>query len=89
MLSTGSTLMITMCTALTLLVMSQAPAQVAPDPHVQAVACVNNEKQIGLAIRLYIGRHDSFPPAFSRDKAGKQPLSWRVFVLPYLDQGQW
>ena len=87
MLSTGSTLMITISLALTLLVLSQAAAQVAPDPRVQAVGCVNNENRIGLAIRLYIARHDSFPPAFSRDKAGKPLLSWRVLILPYLDQG--
>jgi len=78
--------MTTISTALTLLVLSQAPAQVAPDPRVQAVACVNNEKQIGLAIHDYIARHGSFPPAFSQDKAGKPLLSWRVLILPYLDR---
>ena len=48
--------------------------------------CVNNEKQIGLAIHNYIAVHDSFPPAYTQDKAGKPLLSWRVLILPYLEQ---
>jgi prepilin-type processing-associated H-X9-DG protein len=48
--------------------------------------CVNNEKQIGLAIHNYISRHNSFPPAYTADKAGKPLLSWRVLILPYLEQ---
>jgi hypothetical protein len=48
--------------------------------------CVNNEKQIGLAIHNYIHRHDSFPPAYTQDKAGKPLLSWRVLILPYIEQ---
>ena len=48
--------------------------------------CVNNEKQIGLAIHNYIAVNGSFPPAFTQDKAGKPLLSWRVLILPYLEQ---
>jgi prepilin-type processing-associated H-X9-DG protein len=48
--------------------------------------CMNNEKQIGLAIHNYIARHQSFPPAYTADKAGKPLLSWRVLILPYLEQ---
>jgi Protein of unknown function (DUF1559) len=48
--------------------------------------CVNNEKQIGLAIHNYIAVHGSFPPAFTIDKAGKPLLSWRVLILPYIEQ---
>jgi len=50
--------------------------------------CVNNEKQIGLALHNYHSRHNAFPPAYSRDKDGKPLLSWRVLILPYLDQQQ-
>jgi prepilin-type processing-associated H-X9-DG protein len=49
--------------------------------------CVNNEKQIGLAIHDYIASYDSFPPAYSHDNAGKPLLSWRVLILPYLGEG--
>ena len=48
--------------------------------------CVNNEKQIGLAIHNYIVSHGSFPPAYTHDKAGKPLLSWRVLILPYIEQ---
>jgi prepilin-type processing-associated H-X9-DG protein len=48
--------------------------------------CINNEKQIGLAIHNYIASHDAFPPAYTQDKAGKPLLSWRVMILPYIEQ---
>jgi hypothetical protein len=48
--------------------------------------CVNNEKQIGLAIHNFIAQYGSFPPAFTQDKAGKPLLSWRVLILPYIEQ---
>ena len=48
--------------------------------------CVNNEKQIALALHNYHDRHNSFPPAYSIDKNGKPLLSWRVLILPFLDQ---
>ena len=48
--------------------------------------CTNNLLQIGLAIHNYHSRHKTFPPAYTVDKAGKPLLSWRVLILPYLDQ---
>ena len=30
--------------------------------------------------------HKTFPPAYTVDKAGKPLLSWRVLILPYLEQ---
>jgi hypothetical protein len=47
---------------------------------------MNNLKQISLAMHIYHDQNNSFPPAASRDKAGKKLLSWRVLVLPYLEQ---
>jgi hypothetical protein len=49
-------------------------------------ACVNYEKQIGLAFHNFHSRYRAFPPAFSRDNAGKPLLSWRVLILPFLEQ---
>jgi sulfur carrier protein ThiS len=46
----------------------------------------NNLKQIGLALHNY---HDSFgklPPAAIVDKKGKPLLSWRVMILPFIEQ---
>ena len=47
---------------------------------------VNNLKQIGLAMHNYASVHGSLPPAAVCDKKGKPLLSWRVLVLPYLEQ---
>lgn len=47
---------------------------------------VNNTKQIALAMLLYQNEHGSFPPAYLLDEEGSPHVSWRVFVLPYLEQ---
>jgi hypothetical protein len=47
---------------------------------------MNNLKQIGLAMHNYHDVHGSFPPAAICDKKGKPLLSWRVAILPYLEQ---
>ncbi len=47
----------------------------------------NNLKQIALALHMYHDAHGSFPPAATTDKTtGKRLLSWRVAILPYLEQ---
>jgi prepilin-type processing-associated H-X9-DG protein len=48
--------------------------------------CTNNLKQIGLAFHNYHSKHESFPAAYSRSNDGKPLLSWRVLILPFLDQ---
>lgn len=48
--------------------------------------CVNNLRMIGLALHNFHSSNDTFPPAFSHDNTGKPLLSWRVWILPYLDQ---
>lgn len=49
-------------------------------------ACPNNLKQIGLALLEYHALYGSFPPAFVADSNGKPLYSWRVLILPFLDQ---
>src|SRR5262249_47347570 len=46
----------------------------------------NNLKQIGLAMHSYLDANRSFPPAAIYDKNGKALLSWRVLILPYIEQ---
>ncbi len=48
--------------------------------------CVNNLKQIGLAMHNHHAANETFPTAAILDKEGKPLLSWRVAILPYLDQ---
>lgn len=52
----------------------------------QRTQCVNNLKQIGLALHNYHDVNQSFPPAYIADANGKPMHSWRVLILPYLDQ---
>jgi RNA polymerase sigma factor (sigma-70 family) len=48
---------------------------------------VNNLKQIGLAIHTFHDQTGSFPAHAIYSKDGKTPLlSWRVAILPYIDQ---
>jgi hypothetical protein len=47
---------------------------------------MNNLKQIGLALHNYHDVHKTFPPAYTTDKEGKPGLSWRVLILPYIEQ---
>jgi hypothetical protein len=49
--------------------------------------CKNNLKQIGLALHNYHEMYGAFPPAFVADKDGKPMHSWRVLILPFVDQG--
>jgi hypothetical protein len=46
----------------------------------------NNLKQFALALHLYHDTNGKFPAAASFDKNGKPLLSWRVAILPYIDQ---
>jgi prepilin-type processing-associated H-X9-DG protein len=47
---------------------------------------VNNLKQIMLAMHNYHSAMNTFPPAGISDAEGKPLLSWRVAILPYIDQ---
>jgi hypothetical protein len=52
-------------------------------PRIQSM---NNMKQIVLAMHNYAQANKTFPPAYTVDKEGKPLLSWRVLILPYLEQ---
>jgi RNA polymerase sigma factor (sigma-70 family) len=47
---------------------------------------VNNLKQIALAMHNYHSTFAHLPPAATYDKDGKALLSWRVLILPYVEQ---
>src|SRR5207244_4506816 len=48
--------------------------------------CVNNLKQIGLALQNYHDDFGCFPPAYIADENGRPMHSWRVLILPYIEQ---
>jgi Protein of unknown function (DUF1559) len=47
-----------------------------------------NLRQLALALHNYEQTHGCFPPAALCDKAGKPLLSWRVLLLPYLEENE-
>jgi prepilin-type processing-associated H-X9-DG protein len=52
----------------------------------RCVQCMNNMRQIGLALFNYVSANNTFPAPATTDKDGKPLLSWRVAILPYLEQ---
>jgi hypothetical protein len=46
--------------------------------------CMNNQRQIAIALFAYEAEKGHFPPAYIPDKNGKPMHSWRVLMLPYL-----
>ena len=62
------------------------PAYESREPPRRA-QCVNNLKQIGLAIHHYHQVHGCFPPAAIADRDNWPLLSWRVAILPFLEAG--
>ena len=47
---------------------------------------MDNLKGLALAMYKYMDEYGQFPPAAVYSKDGKPLLSWRVLLLPYLDQ---
>ncbi len=47
---------------------------------------MNNMKQLALAMYNYNDAHAHFPPAVVMGPDGKTPHSWRIELLPYLEQ---
>jgi hypothetical protein len=64
------------------------PAVVPHRETSRRMICALNLKQIGLALHCYSQKYRCFPPAYVADKNGKPMHSWRVLILPYLDQGE-
>jgi hypothetical protein len=48
--------------------------------------CTNNLKQIALALHNYHAAYDALPPAYIADERGRPLHSWRVLLLPFLEQ---
>jgi hypothetical protein len=48
--------------------------------------CKNNLHLIGLALHNYHDLYGCFPPAYIADERGRPMHSWRVLILPFIDQ---
>jgi hypothetical protein len=62
------------------------PAVQAAREAARRAQCVNNLKQIGLAMHYFHDAQGHFPPAAIADKTGKPLLSWRVAILPLIER---
>src|SRR5262245_32674018 len=62
------------------------PAVQSPGGGGRRASCANNLRNIALALWQYHDIHGTFPPAYIADEDGRPMHSWRVLLLPYLDQ---
>jgi type II secretory pathway pseudopilin PulG len=69
-----------------LLVALLLPAvRVAREPARRA-QCLNNLRQIAIALHNYESECHCLPPAYTVDAAGKPLHSWRTLILPFIEQ---
>ncbi len=62
------------------------PAVQAAREAARRTECSNNLKQIGLAMLNYHDVYKTLPPAYIPDENGKPMHSWRVLILPFLEE---
>lgn len=64
------------------------PATQAAREAARRSACVNHMRQIGIALQNYHDTYQSFPPAYVADENGRPMHSWRVLILPFLEENE-
>jgi len=62
------------------------PAVQAAREAARRMQCSNNEKQIVLALHTYHDKHGALPPLYTVDDEGNPLHSWRVLILPHIEQ---
>ena len=62
------------------------PAVMAAREAARRMQCMNHMRMIGLAFHNYHDAHGAFPPLYTVDAEGKPLHSWRVLILPYIEQ---
>ena len=58
----------------------------SPRSAVHRMVCSNHLKQIAIALHNYHDAYGSFPPAYVADSSGRRMHSWRVLILPFLEE---
>jgi len=58
------------------------------DAHLAArrLYCRHNLRRLAIALRAYRDDYGCFPPAYIADPSGKPAHSWRVLILPYMEE---
>jgi hypothetical protein len=72
--------------ALLLVVAPATPGVLAAIEAANRTQCKCNMKQLGLAMHNYHDAFKVYPPAASRDEEGRALLSWRVVILPFIEE---
>jgi prepilin-type processing-associated H-X9-DG protein len=72
--------------AIALLIALLLPATRTAREPARRSQCVNNMKQIALALFNYEQKYNALPPAYTVDATGRPLHSWRTLILPYLEQ---
>jgi prepilin-type processing-associated H-X9-DG protein len=80
----GSVLLLLCCSGIPIALL--LPAVHATREAARRTTCTNNLKQIGLALHNYHASFGSFPPAYIPDADGRPLVSWRVLILPFLEE---
>ncbi|MCL2710101.1 MAG: DUF1559 domain-containing protein [Planctomycetaceae bacterium] len=62
------------------------PAVQAAREAARRMQCANQIKQIALALHTYHDTHGAFPPLYTVDANGNPLHSWRVLILPFMEQ---
>lgn len=75
-----------LCVIIPIMVALLLPAVQAAREAARRTACANNLKQIGIAFHNYESAYGTLPPAYLADKDGKPMHSWRVLILPFMEQ---
>ncbi len=78
------TLVLSSLLGLGVLIMCSLPAVPAAREAARRMQCSNNLKQLGLAMLEWHDKHHRLPDATTSDE-GQPPHSWRVTLLPYLE----
>jgi len=69
-----------------LLVMLLLPFVPSAREAARRAQCLSDMRQIATAFYYYHDKHGHLPPAYSVDENGKPLHSWRVLILPYIEQ---
>jgi type II secretory pathway pseudopilin PulG len=71
---------------LVVLAMLFLPGYRSAGPAARRTQCINNLRNVALALLNYEQVYHALPPAYTVDAHGRRLHSWRALILPYLDQ---